>query len=148
MAAKDTIYRALPSDSIAHMDRQRAFVADLVQKNSLKHKVTRTSADLDLLQEILEKKLLKKEETWRLQSLGVVLGDALIAMEPRLHWMEVSDEWGTDPALLYKDTTYQLNPLTMISKRVEDGEEQPFVHTLAKVLLREAAENGEKAQKR
>ena len=148
MTAKDTVYRDLSKDSVAHMERQRAFVAELVQKSALKHKLTGTSADLDLLQEILEKKLLKKEETWKLQSLGIVLGDALVEMEPGLHWMEVTDVWGTDPALLYKGTTYQLNPLTMISKRVEEGEEQPFVHSLAKVLLREVAENGDKAQKR
>ena len=148
MAAKDTVYRELPKDSVAHMERQRAFVADLAQKGALKQKLTGTAADLDLLQEILEKKLLKKEETWKLQSLGVVLGDALVVMNPGLHWMEVTDEWGTDPVLLYKDTTYQLNPLTMISKRVEEGEEQPFVHSLAKALLREVTTEGEKAQKR
>ena len=148
MSAKDTVYRELPKDTIAHMERQRAFVSDLAQKNALKHKRTGTAADLDLLQEVLEKKLLKKEETWKLQSLGIVLGDAFIASNPGLHWMEVTDEWGTDPVLIYKDTTYQLNPLTMISKRVEDGEEQPFVHTIAKAVLRGVAEDAEKTQKR
>ena len=148
MSAKDTVYRELPNDTIAHMERQRAFVTDLAQKNGLKHKRTGTAADLDLLQEVLEKKLLKKEETWKLQSLGIVLGDAFVASSPGLHWMEVTDEWGTDPVLIYKDTTYQLNPLTMISKRVEDGEEQPFVHTIAKAVLRGVAEDAEKTQKR
>lgn len=35
----------------------------------------------------------------------------------------VTDEYGTDPTLRYKDSTIQVNPLTMISKRVERGEE-------------------------
>ena len=34
----------------------------------------------------------------------------------------VTDEYGTDPTLRFKDSTIQINVLTMISKRVEKGE--------------------------
>ena len=34
----------------------------------------------------------------------------------------VEDEFGRDPAIRYKETTLLLFPLTMISKRIEDGE--------------------------
>jgi hypothetical protein len=34
----------------------------------------------------------------------------------------VMDEFGTDPTLRFKNTTLQVNVLTMISKRVERGE--------------------------
>jgi hypothetical protein len=34
----------------------------------------------------------------------------------------VTDEFGTDPTLRFKETTIQINALTMISKRIERGE--------------------------
>lgn len=34
----------------------------------------------------------------------------------------VTDEFGTDPTLRFKETTTQINALTMISKRVERDE--------------------------
>jgi hypothetical protein len=36
--------------------------------------------------------------------------------------MMVTDEYGTDPTLRFKNTTVQINALTMISKRVERDE--------------------------
>jgi hypothetical protein len=148
MTAKDVVYRELPNNMVTNMNRQRAFVESLAKQHKLGLSVTRTKADYELLELILKKKLIKREQAWELQALGVVFGDALASEEPKLRWMEVTDAWGTDPALLYADTTYQLNPVTMIQKRVEDGEEQPFVHSLAKTVLRLAREEGEKSAKR
>jgi hypothetical protein len=146
--AKDVVYRELPDNTVANMNRQREFVESLAKQHQLGLTVTRTKADYDLLELILSKKLIKKDQVWELQALGVVFGDALASEEPKLRWMEVTDAWGTDPALLYDDTTYQLNPVTMIQKRVQDGEEQPFVHSLAKTTLRLAREDGAKSAKR
>jgi hypothetical protein len=148
MTAKDMVYRELPNNTVTNMNRQRAFVESLAKQHKLGLSVTRTKADCDLLDLILKKKLIKKDQTWELQALGVVFGDALASEETKLRWMEVSDAWGTDPALLYADTTYQLNPVTIIQKRVEDGEEQPFVRSLAKTLLRLAREEAGKSAKR
>jgi len=39
-----------------------------------------------------------------------------------LDWWIVEDEYGRDPCLRYEHTTLQINPLTMISKRLERGE--------------------------
>lgn len=148
MTAKDTVFRELPNATITNMNRQRDFVESLAKQNKLGLSVTRTKADYDLLELILSKKLIKKDQAWELQALGVVFGDALASEEPKLRWMEVTDAWGTDPALLYAETTYQLNPVTMIQKRVEDGVEQPFVHSLAKTVLGSAREEGPKSDKR
>jgi len=71
-----------------------------------------------------------------LQSLGVTFGDLLV-QSLDLEWVEIEDEYGLDPALRHKDTeTYKniiLFPLTMISKRIEDGEAVK-VETLYRVL--------------
>ncbi len=103
------------------MEKQRTYVADLAAKSFRPQRLTGTEKDFILLQRILDAKVLKSDQTWELQSLGVVFGDALVKWLAGLHWMQVTDEYGTDPALLYKDTTLQLNPVTMLQKRVEDG---------------------------
>ena len=86
-------------------------------------RITRSQTDFALLQKIIDAKLIKKEETWKLQSLGIVFGDALATTIDGLAWCEVTDEYGTDPTLRYRETTLQCNALTMISKRIEDGKE-------------------------
>ena len=40
----------------------------------------------------------------------------------RLRWVMVTDEFGTDPTLRFRETTIPINALTMISKRIERGE--------------------------
>ncbi|MDR2860746.1 MAG: DUF3806 domain-containing protein [Elusimicrobiota bacterium] len=77
---------------------------------------------LYLLQGIIDQKFIKKDETDKLQSLGVVFGDAL-AEGLSLHWVEIEDEYGIDPALRYLETNILLFPLTILSKRIEKGEE-------------------------
>jgi hypothetical protein len=51
----------------------------------------------------------------------VVFGDVL-ASELPLRWMMITDEYGTDPTLRFKNTSTNINALTMISKRVERDE--------------------------
>ncbi len=52
--------------------------------------------------------------------MGIVLGNVFVNEMP-LQWVTVDDEHGRDPALQYPNTTVIVFPLTMISKRVEDG---------------------------
>lgn len=78
--------------------------------------------DLAVLQRLVDDHAFRLDQTFELQSLGIVLGDVL-AIHPDLSWVTVQDEYGTDPALRYKTTSILIFPLTMISKRVEDGRE-------------------------
>ena len=110
------------------MDKQRAFVAQLVAEHFPNEKITATEADFALLQKILDAKLIAKTETWKLQSLGIVFGDALANFINGLAWWEVTDEFGTDPTLRFQEKTLQLNALTMLSKRVEAGKEIDVAH--------------------
>lgn len=117
------VFRNLPPDALVHMQKQREFVAQLITQHFPTERITRSKADFALLQKILNAKLIRRDETWKLQSLGIVFGDALTATIGGLAWCEVTDEYGTDPTLRFRETTLQLNALTMISKRVEDGKE-------------------------
>jgi hypothetical protein len=114
-------FAPLPAGSVQLMDRQRAYVASLIARHFPGQSLTRTEADFAVFQQIVDAGLIAKERTWELQALGVVFGDALVGTIPLLAWWEVTDEYGTDPTLRYGTTTLQLNALTMISKRVEDG---------------------------
>lgn len=65
---------------------------------------------------------LRRDETWKLQALGVVLGDAMV-LRTGARWVEINDEGGADPCLrLNTSATKVVFPMTMISRRVEKGE--------------------------
>lgn len=54
--------------------------------------------------------------------MGIVLGDVFV-QDKGFHWIMVEDEYGRDPAIKFEDTSIIAFPLTMISKRIERGEE-------------------------
>jgi hypothetical protein len=116
-------FSPLTGEMSAGLDKQRAFVAQVVAEHFPNDHLTRTKDDFAVLQKIVDANIIKKDETWKLQALGVVFGDALLPTIDGLAWCQVSDEYGVDPTLRYRVTTLQLNVLTMISKRVEDGRE-------------------------
>ena len=103
------------------LDQQRAVVADAAREHYGVSGLGGSRADLPVLQRLIDDQVFRPDQTYELQCLGVVFGDVL-ASELPLHWVIVTDEYGTDPTLRYKDSTVQLNALTMISKRVEAGE--------------------------
>ena len=104
----------------ALLDKQRELVAREIAAR-YQAKLARTKADLVLLQRLLDDAVFKPPQTFELQSLGVVFGD-VVAAETGLHWVMVTDEYGTDPTLVRGKSSLQVNTLTMISKRVERGE--------------------------
>lgn len=117
------VFRPLPAAAVAHMDRQRAYVADLVRKHFPGTRMTKTRADLPTLQRIVDARLIPRAKTWEWQAVGIAFGDALADAIPGLRWFEVTDAYGTDPTLRYESTSLQVNAMTMISKRIEDGKE-------------------------
>lgn len=80
------------------------------------------SGKLKLLDIILKSNWIEKSETYKLQSLGITLGD-IIVQDLNFVWIEVDDKYGNSPALQLSDTTLIIFPLTMISKRIESGED-------------------------
>ena len=115
-------FLSLEKEDLAHLEKQRKFVYELTKKLDIQATYSQSTKDLTILQKIIDSKVLSPSETWELQSLGVVFGD-IFAEEYGLRWVIVVDEYGRDPALRYMDTSNLVFPLTMISKRVEDGKE-------------------------
>ena len=141
------IFRPLPSAALDHMERQRCFVAELVEARLPEARLSGTVADFALLQRILDERWLVKTQTWELQSLGVIFGDALVQFVPGLQWLEVTDAYGTDPVMVYRDTTLQFNPLTMLSKRVAQ-DEPTDVAELAAIIRDYVGREGDLVDKR
>lgn len=83
---------------------------------SLRH----DKSDLELLQRIANRKLIKENDVENLQALGVVLGNTL-QQELGLEWKVYTDEKGRSRALCVPDTQYCLFPMTMLSRRLEVG---------------------------
>ena len=89
-------------------------------------------AKLVLVDTILRSRWVEPEETWKLQCLGIAFGDALVD-HLDLHWVVVEDEYGRDPALQDRTTSLKLFPLTMISKRVEEGQDIDVVQLFTQI---------------
>jgi hypothetical protein len=76
---------------------------------------------LGLLRALLDHKVFQQNQTYELQCMGIVLGDALV-QHSGVEWRAVEDQYGRDPCVQIPGSTVVLFPLTMISKRVEKGE--------------------------
>lgn len=103
-----------------NLDKARSWVREHFNPEA-RHKFALTEEKLRLIQAILDNGWIAPDETNKLQSLGIVFGDAL-AEKMQLLWVMVEDEYGRDPALMVPKTTILAFPLTAISKRIEDGE--------------------------
>ena len=128
------VVRAMTGDMLKRVEWQRNWVkGHLTDESPLKYDTAEEK--LLLLQGIIDSNFYQKNQTMELQSLGITFGDLLV-QSLDLEWVEVEDEYGVDPALRHKDTEKYKNillfPLTMISKRIEDGEEVNVrqLHTL------------------
>lgn len=119
-AASQPKFSELSHDDAQRLDRQRALVASVI-KQRYRATLTKTTRDLPLLQKLIDDHAFQNSQTYELQSMGVVFGDVLTSEFP-LRWIMVTDEYGTDPTLRFKNTTVNINALTMISKRVERDE--------------------------
>ncbi|MDN3657232.1 DUF3806 domain-containing protein [Ferruginibacter paludis] len=112
---------ALTDKMVKYIESKRNWVKDHYTPEAINEYNT-ISGKLTLLDTILQSNWIEKDETYKLQSLGITLGDILV-QEMSFVWIEVDDEFGKSPALQLPDTTLILYPLTMISKRIEAGED-------------------------
>jgi hypothetical protein len=120
-AAAEPRFTELSREDSARLEQQRAVIAAATKRRYGTTALTRTRRDLPVLQALIDEGVFKKSQTYELQSLGVAFGDVLVSELP-LRWVMVTDEFGTDPTLRFKQTTLQVNALTVISKRVERDE--------------------------
>ena len=79
--------------------------------------------DLSRLQVMLDSGQFAADQTYDLQALGLAFGKVFVENSTGYDWWMVEDEYGRDPCVRYKHTSLTIFPQTMISKRLEDGED-------------------------
>lgn len=122
MSADGQKVTALSPKDAARLAAQRAVVERYLADEGSKQNYRTAAGKLGLLRALIERRTFKPSQTYELQSMGVVLGDAFV-QELGLEWVIVQDSQGRDPALRVPRTSILLFPLTMISKRIEGGEQ-------------------------
>lgn len=109
----------LSADLAAEMDARREWVWTSVSADApLDRSDNRTA--LSVIAALVAE--VRPDETWKLQSLGIVFGDVL-ARVTDAEWVQVDDELRSDPALRFGGPHDLAFPMTMISKRMEAGED-------------------------
>ena len=100
---------------------QRAVVEKHFEGDDWRKKYQTTAGKLGTIRALIEANTFQPSQTYELQCLGIVLGDAFV-QELKMEWVIVEDEYGRDPAVRLPGTSIILYPLTMISKRLERGD--------------------------
>ena len=108
------------------MAQQRALLEDLARRNFGRGFNGVRDNDLELLQMLLDRELVRANQTRELQAMGVIMGD-LLASEFELKWVIYEDRLGRSRALRDGDSDNYLFPITMISRRREVDNRTPVV---------------------
>ncbi len=109
---------------LQYMAIQRSKLEDIARRDLGNSFNGDTDHDLALLQTLLDRRLIRGNQTAELQAMGIVLGD-LLARDLDMHWVVYEDKLGRSRALRYRDSDNYLFPVTMISRRREAGNETP-----------------------
>ena len=107
-----------------YMAQQRATLSELVERNFGRQFNGSRENDLELLQLLLDRRLVRPDQTRELQAMGVIMGD-LLAADLDMHWVVYEDSLGRSRALRYRETDNYLFPMTMISRRREADNRTP-----------------------
>jgi hypothetical protein len=102
------------------MAEQRLRVDDLARSGLGRQLTGSRDNDLEILQLLLDKQLVRADQRLELQAMGVVLGD-LLAQDASSKWVTYRDRRGRSRALKMGDSDDFLFPVTMISRRAETG---------------------------
>jgi len=112
---------ALNSEDSQRLLNQRGVIERYLGDGESNHQKYQTAAGkLGLLRALLDADVFSPSQTYELQCLGIVFGDALV-QECGVEWRAVEDQFGRDPCVVIPGTTLVVFPLTMISKRIEKG---------------------------
>jgi len=120
MTQPEQTVTGLTQEDEARLAEQRAVIEAYLSDDS-REKYKTTVGKVGTIRAILEADVFQPDQTYELQCLGVVLGDAFV-QELEMEWVMVEDEYGRNPAARLPGTSIILYPLTMISKRIERGE--------------------------
>ncbi len=127
----------MTQEEIDHLSKQLSFAEQRLGLIVEGAQFQNAMEDLDLIQQGLDSGEIT--DTIDLQCLGVPFGQLFINFNEGFGWWTVEDELGRAPCIRYQETDLLLYPLTLISKRIEQGEKVD-VRTLFSDLSRQLTE--------
>ena len=104
------------------LNTQRREIMDLIARRLGILKLKGDESDLKVLQNLVDRKAIRRDDVRGLQGLGIVFGDLLVNVYG-LGWVSYEDDIGTSKALRWKKTENYVFPVTMFSKRVQFKED-------------------------
>lgn len=107
-----------------YMTQQRELIADLAALELGRSFNGNQDNDLEILQLLLDRRLVRSDQTRELQAMGIIMGD-LLAADLGMNWVIYEDSQGRSRALRYQQSDEYLFPVTMISRRREVGNQTP-----------------------
>ena len=116
-----------------YMAQQRELLGDLAARKLGRQFSGDRDNDLEILQQLLDRRLVRSDQTQELQAMGIIMGD-LLASDLDMHWVVYEDKLGRSRALRYRQTDEYLFPVTMISRRREVGNETPVATIYQKAV--------------
>lgn len=125
----DIRFDPLPPALIAHMQQQRAQVAALVA-SAFPTVPVQWPLLPSTLQRVVDAELIDRDDCDGWEALGVAFGDCLAQRVPELAWTQVTDAWGVDAVLRYGEANSIVSAVTLLIKRVEEGEAIEINHLL------------------
>lgn len=102
------------------LEKQRSVVVKLSRRHVGSPTRGGSMDDLRILQELIDRRVVGRDQVYELQAMGVALGDVM-ANNLGLHWVVVEDQYGRSRALAGGEGDDVAFPVTMISKRVAAG---------------------------
>ena len=126
--AMEADFQPLPASMLEHMQSRRALLHTRVAHHFPDHELSHTAADFDLLQRIVDAGILAAEDVADWEAMGIAFGDGLTTLVPGLAWAQVTDQFGTDAVLRYRQTSLQIGVVTMLLKRAEEDEAIDIAH--------------------
>jgi len=121
----------MTNTDLQYLAHQRATLDDLATRNFGHPFNGDKDNDLTLLQNLLDRRLVRPDQTRELQAMGVIMGD-LLAADLGLHWVIYEDRVGRSRALRHKQSDDYLFPMTMISRRQEADNHTPVAEIYQK----------------
>jgi hypothetical protein len=100
---------------------QRREIAALIARSLGILELKEDRTDLGVIQNLINKKVILKDDVRTWQSLGIIFGDVL-EKEFGLDWVSYEDNLGASKALRWRETENYVFPVTMFSKRVQFDE--------------------------
>jgi hypothetical protein len=112
-------------------DKRRA-AKDLMARRLGVLRIRGTREDLPLLQQVIDRNVIRKTQVEEWQGIGILFGD-ILAKEFSLKWVNYEDEQGANKALRYRNTENYFFPVTLFSRRARFDQDIDMYEVYAKL---------------